>query len=362
MAEFQQPRIMRAAQIVEYGKPYQLTERPTPIIRDHELLVRVKAAGFCHSDLQVLDGQFKSPLGLIPSHEPAGCIVQIGHRCHPRWKLGQRVGVLNFKNACDQCAGCKIAKQALNHLDPRYCDNRETAGFQHDGAFAEYIVADPETTVLLPDSLSFEQAAPLMCAGATVWGSLERATQGLEQGSVVAVVGIGGLGHLGIQFAKGLGFRTIAVDSRPAGRLLANETSNPALRPDLVIDSGSPDADRRIFEFTEGQGVAAAIVCTDSLIANAWALKILRMGGSLGILGLPAEQWRFEADLIVFKELTLRGTYVASRVATERMMEVVSQYGIESHLAMASFDDIPGIVDAYKDADFRGRLVVRISK
>ena len=92
-------------------------------------------------------------------------IVQVGSRCGGSWKVGDRVGVLNFKNACGQCVGCSLSQRRYEKLDPRFCDRRETAGFQHDGAFAQYLAADPETTVLLPASLSFEQAAPLMCAG-----------------------------------------------------------------------------------------------------------------------------------------------------------------------------------------------------
>lgn len=145
--------------------PYQLEHSPIPEIKDDELLVRVHAAGFCHSDLQVLQGQFPTKLPMIPSHEPAGIITHVGSKCSGNWKVGDRVGVLNFKRACDGCTGCGLSRRRNGKLDPRFCEKRETAGFRHDGAFAEYMVADPSTTVLLPSSLSFEQAAPLMCAG-----------------------------------------------------------------------------------------------------------------------------------------------------------------------------------------------------
>ncbi|KAF6832967.1 putative alcohol dehydrogenase [Colletotrichum musicola] len=362
MANSDIPSRMRAAQIAEYGKPYELVERDVPKIRDHELLIRVHAAGFCHSDLQVLQGQFKSPLGMIPSHEPAGTLAMVGPKCSADWEVGERVGALNFKNSCARCSGCGLAARTSKRLDPRFCEKRETAGFQHDGAFAEYLVVDPETTVRLPPSLSFDQAAPLMCAGATVWGSLERATAGLNSGETVAIVGIGGLGHLGLQFASAMGFRTIAVDSRPAGRQLATEMPNESLSPALVVDSSAPDATDQIMEFTNGEGVAAAVVCTDSLAANNWALAILRIGGVMGVLGLPAEKWRFDSSVIVFRELTIRGSYVASREATERMMEMVGKAGIRSHITLVPFEGIPGIVDAYQDSAFRGRLVVQVAE
>ncbi|KAL3300342.1 alcohol dehydrogenase GroES-like domain-containing protein [Colletotrichum asianum] len=356
------PPLMRAAQISEYGKPYELVERHVPEVRDNELLIRVHAAGFCHSDLQVLQGQFKSPLGMTPSHEPAGVIVKVGAKCSPAWKIGDRVGALNYKNSCGECSGCGLTKRTSGLLDPRFCDKRETAGFQHDGAFAEYLSIDPETTVRLPASLSFDQAAPLMCAGATVWGSLERATAGLSPSETVAVVGIGGLGHLGLQFATAMGFRTIAIDNRPAGRQLATEMPNEALKPALVVDSGAEDATAKIMDFTNGEGVAAVVVCTDSLAANNWALSILRIGGVMGVLGLPADAWRFDSSVIVFKELTIRGSYVASRTATERMMRIVEEAGVRSHITLVPFDGIPGVVEIYQDSAFRGRLVVQVTE
>ncbi|KAI0128784.1 alcohol dehydrogenase GroES-like domain-containing protein [Xylariales sp. AK1849] len=358
------PSEMRAAQLCEYNKSYELKTKEIPQIGDDELLVQIYAAGFCHSDLQVIHGQFGTTLPIIPSHEPAGRIVQVGARCVRQWKIGDRVGVLNFKKACSRCTGCILSKRKYGTLDPRFCETREMAGFKHDGAFAEYMVADPETTVKLPESVSFEQAAPLMCAGATVWGALEKAASGLrpEDKETIAIIGIGGLGHLAIQFSKALGYRTVAIDSRPEGRQLADEVSNAELVPDLVVDSTASNAAAKIFDFTHGEGVAATIVCTDSLTANEWALTLLRIGGTQVLLGLPPEKWRFDSDIIVFRELVLRGSYVASRESTERMMVVVERSKVESHLTTIPFEEVSGIVDAYQNKHFRGRLVVQIKQ
>ncbi|KAH7034712.1 alcohol dehydrogenase GroES-like domain-containing protein [Microdochium trichocladiopsis] len=360
------PPYMQAAQLCQFNDAYQLNTVLTPSLRDNEILVKIHAAGFCHSDLQVIQGEFSSKLPIVPSHEPAGIIVQKGSACDSTFQVGDRVGVLNFKNACGGCTGCRLAKSRnepcqQTALDPRWCDHREMAGFKHDGAFAEYMVADPSTTVRLPDELAFEQAAPLMCAGATVWGALEKATAGLLPGDTVAIVGIGGLGHLGVQFAKALGFRTIAIDSREAGRRLASDVPSEALNPDLIVDSLAPDATQEIFKFTDGEGIAAAVVCTDSLPANEWAPSLLRIQGTLVLLGLPREKWRFDASAIVFKELMLRGSYVTSRESTERMMEVVEKHGIRSFLTVVEFHDVAKVVDMYKDKTFSGRIVVKIA-
>lgn len=218
------------------------------------------------------------------------------------------------------------------------------------------------TTIRIPDSVAFDQAAPLMCAGATVWGSLEKTTAGLQPGDTVAIVGIGGLGQLGVQFAKALGFKTIAVDSRPAGRSLANDTSEITLRPDLVVDSSDMEAaSRSIYDFTSGEGVAVAIVCTSSIEANRWALNILRVRGCLGVLGLPQSPWHFDAAPIVFRELSIKGAYVCDAEAAQRMMQVVASADIKSHITSLPFERIPDILEIYDDANFQGRIVVKLS-
>jgi D-arabinose 1-dehydrogenase-like Zn-dependent alcohol dehydrogenase len=155
----------RQLNLYQFNEPYELCERPIPKCGEHDLLIEVRAAGFCHSDLQVLHGQFPASLPMIPSHEPAGKITQIGSNVSGPWKIGDRVGILNFKNACGQCVGCKQHKRRSDRPDPRFCQQREMAGFKHDGAFAQFMLADPNTTVHLPSQVSYEQGAPLMCAG-----------------------------------------------------------------------------------------------------------------------------------------------------------------------------------------------------
>lgn len=179
----------------------------------------------------------------------------------------------------------------------------------------------------------------------------------------MGIVGIGGLGHLGIQFAKGMGHRAVAIDCRPAGRQLATEVTNPKLKPDLVVDSSATDeAAAKIQHFTHGEGLAAAVVCTDSLAANAWALELLRIQGVLVVLGLPLEKWRFDPEIMVFRELVVRGSYVADAESTERMMGVIEKHNVQSQLTVIPFDKIPEVVDMYRDPSFKGRLVVRIAK
>lgn len=175
----------------------------------------------------------------------------------------------------------------------------------------------------------------------------------------MGVVGIGGVGQLAAQFAKAMGYKTVAMDNRAEGRQLASEVPKH-LQPDLVVDTGAVDAEDRIFEFTSGEGLAAIIVCTDSIQANTWSLRLLRVRGVMVPLGLPKERWQFDTDPIVFRELVIRGNYVSSRDEAASMMKLVEEKGIQSDIKLVPYDQIPNIMDIYLDRSMKGRLVVQI--
>lgn len=149
----------------QYNKDYKLASIPVPVAGTGELLVRVAAASFCHTDLQVHQGVYESRFPMVPSHEPVGTIVRRGLNTDSKWEIGQRVGVLNFKHPCGSCRKCRWHKGEYGTLDARFCESKNMAGITTDGGFAEYLLADAATTVLLPEGLGFEQGAPLMCAG-----------------------------------------------------------------------------------------------------------------------------------------------------------------------------------------------------
>ncbi|RAH67338.1 alcohol dehydrogenase [Aspergillus aculeatinus CBS 121060] len=324
----------------------QLEDISIPTISDHQLLVKVGAAGFCHKDHQIYNGVYNSPLPVTPAHEPAGTIVAVGQNVTGSWKPGQRIGMLNFRGACHACVGCEVARDPLrpNEPDTRFCENKENAGVNADGAFAEYIVADSATSVLLPDEVSFEQAAPLMCAGATVWTGL-------------AVIGVGGLGYLALQFAAGLGHPTVAIDNRPEGRQLASELPTH-LRPGKVADYNSLKATKEVVEFAGGGGLAAVLVCTDSVDATEWSLKLLRPHGVCVPLGLPVEGFWLSACDIIFKELIVRGSLVANQRLLSDMMNFVAEKGVRSHVQTVKLEEAMDLPDRYMDPHLKGRLVV----
>jgi D-arabinose 1-dehydrogenase-like Zn-dependent alcohol dehydrogenase len=183
----------------------------------------------------------------------------------------------------------------------------------------------------------------------------------VRPGDAVGIVGIGGVGHLAVQFAKAVGYRTVAVDSRTTGCDLACEVPE-SLKPDLVVDLSKGDGDKLVQDFTNGEGLAGIVVCTDAAKANAWGLRQLGNKGVMVPLGLPKDGFQFDAETIIFRELSIRGSYVAGADDVAEMLKVAGDHNVASHLTIMKFDEIPNVVDRYLDASIKGRLVIQIAK
>jgi D-arabinose 1-dehydrogenase-like Zn-dependent alcohol dehydrogenase len=237
---------MKGIFISEFNKPYiYRTDIPTPqLTNPHNMIVQIKAAGFCHTELMALAGDFGGKPGFVPGHEPCGVVAVVGPNV-TKIKPGDRVGCGLFRNPCNECRECKRGTT-------NYCAKVELGGLTVDGGMAEYYLADPNWAVRLPDEMSYETAEPLMCAGSTIYNSILRAGQ--PKGAVLAIVGLGGLGHLGVQFAKALGYRVVAVDTRSAPIDLVNSLPE-RFRPDLILNplNDTPEiAIRKIWEIFPG--------------------------------------------------------------------------------------------------------------
>ncbi|KAF7545331.1 hypothetical protein G7Z17_g9257 [Cylindrodendrum hubeiense] len=226
-----------------------------------------------------------------------------------------------------------------------------------DGGFAEYMIASHYALVHLPDNLSFEQAAPLMCAGATVWNAIRQIN--LEKGKTIAIVGIGGLGVLGIQFAKALGYRVAAIDKSDIGLKLAMEVPIP-LRPDIIVSIDDPEAAQKLSDFTDEIGLAAAVVCTDDVPASDWTLHRLQPRGTCVVLGLPEQGFTFDAFNLVFREIIVRGSLHSGIDEVTKMLEAVAENNIVSHLTLLPLEQGEKIPEMAAARAFKGKLVVTI--
>ncbi|KAF4965016.1 hypothetical protein FZEAL_10813 [Fusarium zealandicum] len=353
------PTTMRALRLVEFNKPYQLHDDvPVPTPGPGQILVRVSAAGFCHTDQIVYRGISNVPLPFIGSHEPVGTIASLGPDVPGTWSVGDRVGVTNFMYPCNACNGCKWATKTIGALDARFCDNKTMCGIvSANGGFAEYMTAGHAAVVHLPEDVSFEQAAPLMCAGATVWNAIKQAN--LQEGDSVAIIGIGGLGVLGVQFAKLLGYRVVAVDKHDIGLKLASEV--PAhLRPDLIVNSEDAEAAQKISDFTDGMGLNAAIVCTSDDAANDWAAQRLQPRGTVVAVGIADNGFKFDAINLISKEIVIKASLHSSMDETRKMMDAVVKHGVLSRLTLLSLEEGENIPEQSAAHAFTGRVVVKI--
>ncbi|MES1943863.1 alcohol dehydrogenase [Salinisphaera sp. PC39] len=192
---------MRAVQVPEAGGDFELVERPIPTPGPGQVRIKVAACGICHSDAFVKDGAFPMAYPRVPGHEVVGTVDALGDGV-TGWRSGQRVGVGWHGGHCWQCDSCRGG-------DFVTCRNLQICGIAYDGGYAEYMVAPVEALAAVPDALSDAAAAPLLCAGVTTYNALRHS--GATAGDVVAVQGVGGLGHLGIQYASRMGFHTVAL-------------------------------------------------------------------------------------------------------------------------------------------------------
>ncbi|KAI0016685.1 GroES-like protein [Xylariomycetidae sp. FL0641] len=362
----QLPKTMKAARIVDFNKGYEVVDMPVPTdLGPNDILVQIKAAGYCHTDLQVLQGVYASAgakPGLVGSHEPAGVVVAAGSDAGKSGiKVGDRVGSINTYGYCDSCDACKQGQQLCEKL-------AGMLGLTLDGGFAEYMKADARVAAKIPETIPWAEAAPLFCAGATVYGAL-LAVGGRdpEPGRWLAMIGIGGLGHLGIQYAKALGYRVVAIDNRQEAVDLATGRLPAHLRPDrtyVVADEAAQTACRE--ELGGGGGLYASNPGVDAVVINAEAPHLVRFaqaftrkGGHLCDVGLPGGGATFAVDpfALNFKEQTLHGRLICTPAQCQGMLELHARHGCRVHVEKTyPVDDINDMLEHYQRKNLQGRI------
>lgn len=235
---------MKAVQVAARGAKLELVERAVPVPKEGEVLLKVEACGICHGDAVVSAGHYPGiTYPRIPGHEVVGVIAELG-RGVTGWKAGQRVGVGWHGGHCFTCASCRSGRFFS-------CERSLTTGISIDGGYAEYMAARQEALVPIPEAFSSIEDAPLLCAGRTTFGAL--AASAARPGEVVAVLGLGGLGHLAVQYAVKMGFRTVAISRGTEKAELAR-----TLGAHAFIDS----AEENVAERLKGFGGARVALCT----------------------------------------------------------------------------------------------------
>ncbi len=266
---------MRAAVIAQAGSPWELREVSMPSPGPGEVLIRVHASGLCHNDVYVSRGVLPFPRfdPVIVGHEPAGEVVEVGAGVTSR-RVGDRVGATWVQGTCGRCDYCRLGLPVTGQSGLN-CPGAVMTGLTVQGGNAEYVAVRAESTVLLPDGLSYEAAAPVLCAGYTAWSGLRAAQP--RPGERVAVLGIGGLGHMALQFSRACGFETVAVTRSADKHDLARK-----LGADIVVSDG--------VQLRAAGGADVVVVTGTSNAAASDVLQGVRANGRVAVTTIDPAQ------------------------------------------------------------------------
>ncbi len=290
---------------VEISAPrtFRLVERPVVKPGAGQVRIRVEACGVCHSDAGTIEGQFPGlSYPRVPGHEAIGRIEEIGPGVNT-WKVGQRVGVGFFGGEDGTCEACRRGETA-------YCQNPIMTGITTDGGYAEMMIAEARALALIPDELKSEDAAPLVCAGITTFNALRNSGRA---GDTVAIQGIGGLGHLGVQFARKMGFRTVAIGGGPDKEHLANK-----LGAHVYIDAKAKDAAAELQKLG-GADVILATAPSGSAIGS--LLPGLAPRGTLVVVGVSDDAIPLNGVPLIFGGRSVVGSLTGRAIETQDTLD-----------------------------------------
>lgn len=338
---------MKAAIVHEFKEPLVLEEIEKPIPAADEVLIKVDACGVCHSDLHLAEGDWsqmnkivKKPL--ILGHEVVGTIIEKGADVH-HLEIGDRVGCAWIHWACGACEICHEGKENM-------CPNQQISGATVDGGYAELMKAKASHALRVPDALTSEEAAPLFCAGVTVYRALKQAD--IKPGQRVAIFGIGGLGHLAVQIAVSFGAEVIAVDVADdklafAQQLGASHTINAATQKVAV-------------EIQKLGGAHTAVVTSAAKAAYDTAFYSLRAGGTIVVVGLPAEPLTFQAIAMVARETRIIASAVGTREDVRDILDLAAAGKVRCKIETRPLEAINEIFAEMKQGKISGRIVLKL--
>jgi D-arabinose 1-dehydrogenase-like Zn-dependent alcohol dehydrogenase len=319
---------MRVVQVSQPNGPFDLVEREIPQPVDGEVRVKVEACGICHSDSLTKEGAFPGiQYPRVPGHEVAGVVDAVGAGV-VGWAEGQRVGVGWHGGYCGRCDACRRG-------DFFACQLGRITGITYDGGYADYMVAPASALALLPEGLSAVEAGPLVCAGVTTFNSLRNS--GARPGDTVAVLGLGGLGHLGVQFAAKMGFKTIAVARGGDKGALAKQ-----LGAHHYIDSEAQDAAAELVKLGGAKVILATVTNGKAMSA---ALGGLGANGKLLVLGAPHEPLEVPAGLLIAGRRSVAGWYSGTSIDSQDTLSFSSLTGVR---AMTEVFPLERAAEAYE--------------
>lgn len=340
-------KTMKAAVVRAFGEPLAIEEIPVPEPGPGEVLVKVIACGVCHTDLHAVDGDWpvKPRLPFVPGHEITGVVSALGPGV-TSLKEGDPVGVAWLHDACLRCEYCETGWETL-------CEHQHNTGYSCDGGFAEYVIANEQFAAKLPENVDFARMAPILCAGVTTYKGLKETEA--KPGEWVAISGVGGLGHLAIQYAKAMGLHVAALDVATDKLALAKATG-----AEVAVDARSPDAVAEILKATSG-GAHGVLVTAVSPPAFSQALSMVRRKGTVTLVGLPPGEFPTPIFDVVLKRITVRGSIVGTRHDLDEAIAIAAAGEVSVHCETTALERINNVLSDLRANRIDGRMVLDLA-
>lgn len=337
-------RKMQAAVVEQFGKPLVLREWDIPSPGVGQILVKTEACGVCHTDLHAAHGDWpvKPTLPFIPGHEAIGRVAAVGSGV-TIVKEGDRVGVPWLYSACGHCEYCLTGWETV-------CPQAQFGGYTKNGGMAEYILADPNYVAHVPAGLTAKEAAPLICAGITTYKGIKQT--GAKPGEWIAVSGVGGLGHLAIQYAKAMGLRVCAIDIDD-GKLAHAKR----LGADFTINAKAGDPAAAVKKETDG-GAQGVLITAPSLIAFTQGVGMTRRRGTCVLIGLPPGEFPVPLFDVVASCITIRGSFVGTRQDMAEALAFAADGKVKADIEMQPLTAINQVFERLGHGDVASRVVL----
>lgn len=334
---------MKAAVVTNFKDKLEIKEVERPSPGFGEVLIKMEACGVCHTDLHAAHGDWpvKPKLPVIPGHEGVGLVQEVGEGI-TSLKVGDRVGIPWLFKACGECEYCLSGQETL-------CLDQLNGGYSADGAYAEYCVAPADYVARIPDGVDPVEIAPILCAGVTTYKALK--VSGAKPGDWVAIYGIGGLGHIALQYAKAMGLKVIAVDIQDDKLKLASE-----LNADMTINNKKVDPVETIKE--KVGGVKAAISVAVNKVAFEQAYHSVKRGGSVVLVGLPNADIPVPIFDTVLNGVSVKGSIVGTRKDMQEALQFAADGKVKAIISTATLDEINDVFDRMEKGQINGRVVL----
>lgn len=334
---------MKAVQVSQPNGPLELVEREIPEPGPNHVRIKIKACGICHSDSFTKEGVFPGiQYPRVPGHEIAGVIDAVGKDVKG-WKAGQRVGVGWFGGNCGYCESCRRG----DFITCRYI---QTPGINYDGGYAEYMIAPASALALIPDDLSDVDSGPILCAGITTYNSLRNS--GARPGDIVAILGIGGLGHLAVQFAARMGFHTVAI-----ARGKEKEAFAKKLGAKTYIDSQAQNAAIELAKMGGAKVILSTVTNSKAMSAVVGGLSV---NGKLIILGISMDPIEIAPLALVGQRRTVLGWPSGTSMDSQDTLSFCALTGVRSINEVYPLEKAAEAYDRMMSGKARFRVVLKM--